>query len=38
MKSTRSTPAWAADYTIGPGDQLGIEVWFLLVLFIPELT
>ncbi|MCR4309337.1 MAG: polysaccharide biosynthesis/export family protein [Deltaproteobacteria bacterium] len=22
-----SSPAWAADYTIGPGDQLGIEVW-----------
>ena len=22
-----STPAGAADYTIGPGDQLGIEVW-----------
>lgn len=22
-----SSPAWTADYIIGPGDQLGIEVW-----------
>jgi len=22
-----TSPAWAVDYTIGPGDQLGIEVW-----------
>jgi polysaccharide export outer membrane protein len=22
-----TSPAWAADYIIGPGDQLGIEVW-----------
>ena len=28
MKSTRSTPVWAADNIVGPGDQLGIEVWF----------